>query len=244
MNLVIDIGNTRVKLALFKGQELIFLLSEEPGSNKIWSEAKSYLDQVSQCLISSVSDLPEVIRKILQQLHIQPLYLSEDTPLPFTNSYHSRTTLGYDRIAAIAGACQLHPGKDVLVIDAGTAITFDLKNSREEYLGGNISPGLSMRFRALHDYTTKLPLLNTGETSSLLGNDTRSAILNGVQKGIIFETNTYIESLRNKYPGLVVLLTGGDSHFFDNKLKKPIFVLSNLTLLGLNFILRYNAEKL
>ena len=243
MNLVFDIGNTRLKAAIFKEEELIYFYEEDIQKGSHLSSLESYTDEIEYCIIASVVEIPFSIKKLLEKIPVQPLFLGAKTPLPFTNNYKTRDTLGYDRIAAVAGACQLFPGKNVLIIDAGTAITFELKTSQENYLGGNISPGLRARFRALHDYTHKLPLLSSNENLTEIGTDTESAIINGVQNGFIFEVKGYMEELHNKYPELIVLLTGGDSQFFDNKLKKPIFVVSNLTLIGLNFILRYNAEK-
>ena len=125
----------------------------------------------------------------------------------------------------------------------GTAITFDILTSGGEYLGGNISPGLVMRFRALHAFTSQLPLLEKDEFSADPGTDTRTAIISGVQKGILYEIHGYMEHFSEQYPGLKVILTGGDADFFADKLKRPIFVVPNLVLCGLNFILDYNAQR-
>ncbi len=244
MNLVIDIGNTRIKAALFNRSEMIESVNDNEKSKKISDFLKANHTKITNCLISSVAEMTKILKKTLSSLKNKPLLLSSDTPIPFKNNYKTKNTLGKDRIAAIAGACALYPLKNVLIIDAGTALTFDLKTTREEYIGGNISPGLQMRFSALTDYTAGLPLVESSDEFNLLGNDTEHAIRNGVQNGLIFEIDSYIETIRNKYDDLVVLLTGGDAHFFDNKLKKPIFVVSDLTLIGLNFILQYNAEKI
>ena len=241
MNLVIDIGNTRIKAAVFEKSKLIDSLSSE---KNVSGFIEKYDGKIQQYLVSSVAEMPKNLKNQLKLLKAKPFELNPETPLPFKNNYSTKNTLGKDRIAAIAGACALYPSKNVLIIDAGTALTFDLKTAREEYLGGNISPGLAMRFRALHDYTTHLPLYSTSDTYSIIGENTENAIQNGVQNSVIFEVNGYLETLRNKFDKLVVILTGGDVHFFDNKLKNPIFVISNLTLIGLNIILEYNAEKI
>jgi type III pantothenate kinase len=137
----------------------------------------------------------------------------------------------------------MYPGKNVLVIDMGTAITFDLITRESGYLGGNISPGMNTRLRALHAFTSKLPLVENEDIPSGLGRDTRSAILAGVQVGIVHEINGYTEYFNHHYPDLMIILTGGDADFFVNKLKKPIFAVPNLVLQGLNYILEYNAQK-
>lgn len=243
MNLVIDIGNTRIKAGLFNGPEQVELWIDERAGKQILDFLKQRRFRIDRCLISRVANMPKNLKKIQKYTGVKSMELMPDTPLPFVNSYTTKSTLGNDRIAAIAGACALFPSKNVLVIDAGTAITYDLKTASEEYLGGNISPGLAMRFRALNQYTANLPLVEPSDEFSLFGDSTITAIQNGVQNAIVFEINGYLESLRNKYGDLMVILTGGDAHFFDNKLKKPIFVVSDLTLIGLNFILQYNAEK-
>jgi type III pantothenate kinase len=243
MNLVIDIGNTRTKMASFTGHELSDQIA---GQNSNRDNFLSYLESKGNdinCIISAVTVIPGWLTRQLKKNGINPLILDSSLPLPFKNKYQSRKSLGNDRIAAIAGACYLYPGRNVLIIDAGTALTFDVKTEKEEYLGGNISPGITMRFHALHDYTSKLPLLQGREITEIIGQNTMQAIQNGVQNGILFEVKSYIKLLSNKYTGLVVLLTGGDAHFFENKLKKTIFVVSNLTLIGLNIILQHNAKN-
>jgi len=241
MNLVIDIGNTRSKLAIFKDSKLVFLKIENALTINILKAFVSDYPLIRQCIISSVAQYDIGIVGFFQKLGITLLLLESETPIPFINNYSTKKTLGRDRIAAIAGVCTNYPGKNALVIDAGTAITFDLKDQNEEYLGGNISPGLEMRFKALHQFTAKLPLLSSAISNSFMGTSTNEAIINGVQNGMIFEIQGYIDSLLIKYPDMLVILTGGDSAFFENKLKRTIFVDSNLILSGLNTILEYNV---
>jgi type III pantothenate kinase len=243
LNLVIDIGNTLTKFAVFDRTDMIDLKIIE--SNDIYNLNKelSIFEKISHCILSSVSADEDKIIEILDNKDVQVFQLNENTLLPFTNKYKTISTLGKDRIAAVAGAFELYKGKNVLVIDAGTALTFDLKNSKEEYLGGNISPGLEMRFKALNHFTARLPLLEPEHNFSLIGQSTSEAIVNGVQNGLIFEIQGYIGKLRETYPELVIIATGGNAHFFDNILKKTIFVVSNLTLIGLNTILEYNVQN-
>jgi len=170
------------------------------------------------------------------------LELDHETPLPIRNLYRSKPTLGNDRIAAAVGACSRFPGSDLLVIDAGTAITLDLVTADMTYHGGNISPGKSIRFRALHEFTANLPLVSAEEMQGKMGTDTESAITSGVLQGIIFELEGYINEQKKRYPDLKVVLSGGDAIIFDKMLKNTIFVDSNLNLYGLQRILEYNAE--
>ena len=242
MNLIFDIGNTRVKAAVFDKNELL--------------ESKTIVDMqicdiefimrnfslVKNCIVSSTGHLESNLAKYLQNTFPQLIELSGNTPLPFKNNYESKATQGPDRIAAIAGAQMQFPGLNVLVVDAGTAITFDFIDKYGNYNGGNISPGLEIRFKALHNFTDKLPLLQRTNEFELLGQNTAEAIISGVQNGIIFEIEQYIVTLKQQYSSLQTIITGGDADFLANKLKSTIFADSNLVLKGLNRILNYNAH--
>ena len=244
MNLVIDIGNSKTKYAVFSKHKMIDFLESSDSSKKDIEYLINRNPQIRHCIISTVQNTPPEVMDFLSRSSIQTILLNHETSIPFKNTYETPETLGNDRIAAIAGACYLYPDKNVLIIDAGTAITFDLINEKNTYLGGTISPGLDMRFKALHHFTAKLPYLKKSNSTKTMGKNTTEAIVNGVQNGMIFEIEGYLTKIGNKNPQLVVLLTGGDSQFFDNILKKPIFAVSNLTLVGLNFILEYNAQTL
>jgi len=240
MNLVVDIGNSRTKIALFNENELMFnvplneltianvemLLDEHPGLNKaILSATKPYL--------------PE-LKKILTEKFDLFIELDHRTLIPVENLYETKETLGNDRLAAAVGANELFPEQNLLIIDAGTAITYDIVNSKNQYLGGNISPGLEMRFRALNYFTGKLPLVEAADDFPLVGKNTTDAIRSGVENGIIYEIEHYIQTLNEVYEKLKIIITGGDAKFFDRKLKNSIFVHFNLTLIGLNRILEFN----
>ena len=170
------------------------------------------------------------------------VFLDETVSLPIKVQYKTPKTLGKDRLAAAVGANYLQPEKDLLVIDAGTAITYELIDASGSYLGGNISPGMTTRFRALNLFTEKLPLVVEQEYIPLVGTDTETAIQAGVVNGIVCEMDGYIEMLRLKYPNLLVFLTGGHSFYFERRLKNSIFADINLVLTGLNRILEYNVE--
>lgn len=167
--------------------------------------------------------------------------LDHKTPVPINNRYLTPETLGFDRLAAAVGAATVYPGANVLAIDAGTAITYEFVDAQNNYRGGNISPGMEMRFRALHHFTGKLPMIESKMPVSFLGNTTSEAIKAGVIEGMIFEIDGYINTLKKSHHDLKIIITGGDAIFFDKKLKNSIFVNLNLTLHGLNRILRHNV---
>ena len=171
------------------------------------------------------------------------IQLDENTPLPLKNGYATPKTLGYDRLAVAVGANYLHPDKPLLIIDAGTAITYEFVSEDNTYCGGNIAPGVSMRMRSMHDYTQKLPLLEPCQTdvpAGAMGDNTHDAMCWGVIVGMTYEIEGYIDAMKAKYPSILIFLTGGDAFFFERRLKSSIFVSQNLLLLGLYCILRYN----
>jgi type III pantothenate kinase len=242
MNLVVDIGNTAIKAAVFNKGDIISSLHWKEGESGL---IQAWLDEfagIQRAILSSVRKDNALIRGILEKSGIRVMELDEHTPLPIANRYRSASTLGRDRLAAAVGANSLFPGQNLLVIDTGTAITIDFVNAENEYLGGNISPGLSMRFRALKEFTDKLPLVEASDIAYFLGEDTPGAIRAGVQYGIIFELDEYINRQKKRYPDLQVIMTGGDARFFDKKLKNSIFVDLDLNLHGLHRILDYNVD--
>ena len=199
------------------------------------------MPMVDACILSSVSAVSQDVIDALTQKAAHFMELTADTPIPVRNLYKTPETLGKDRLAAVVGAYSLFPGRDILVIDAGTALTFDFVDREGKYHGGSISPGLNMRFRALHEFTKKLPLLSQTDDCEMFGDTTASAITSGVQNGIIFEVESYIHQFVNKFPQLVTILTGGDVNFFVGKIKKYIFAEPNLVFLGLEKIIKLNT---
>ena len=193
-------------------------------------------------IFSSVINTDDNLIAYLKEKLQYFVFLDETVPLPITVQYKTPHTLGRDRLAAAVGANYLQPGKDLLVIDAGTAITYELIEASGTYVGGNISPGMTTRFRALNHFTKKLPLVSESEHVPLVGTNTETAIQAGVVNGIVCEMDGYIEMLRLKYPNLLVFLTGGHSFYFERRLKNSIFADINLVLTGLNRILEYNVE--
>jgi type III pantothenate kinase len=243
VNLVIDIGNTRTKLALFNDFDLMFNvpIDELKPEQVIMLQEEHPL--LNRAILSSVKEYNPQLRELLASSFETFIELDHTTPIPITNCYSTPETLGKDRLAAAVGANELFPNQNLLVIDAGTAITFDFVSAQNEYLGGNISPGKEMRLKALHHFTGKLPLVKASDEFKLIGTTTESAILAGVMHGIIFEIDQYIDFFKENFENLKVVMTGGDSNLFDKKLKNSIFVHFNLTLIGLNRILEYNVSK-
>ncbi len=242
MNLVVDIGNTRTKFSVFNRGDVLFTVPVDefrPEHIEILKQEHPGLDKA---ILSTVKDYPEELKNSFIKSFSTFIELDENTPLPIENLYKTKSTLGKDRLAAVAGAFDLYPDTNVLVIDAGTALTFDIINDKRQYLGGNISPGLEMRFSALNKFTGKLPLVQKNDFPKLFGTTTEEAILAGVQHGIIFEVDRAIEIFKDFYSNLKVIITGGDADFFDKKLKNSFFVRFNLVAIGLNRILEYNGE--
>lgn len=240
MDLALDIGNTFVKAGIFEEDRLLETFRfEHMQLDDIYDMADQY--NLANVIVSSVKGEEIPAREQLKRRFGHYLELTHATALPIKNLYESPQTLGNDRIAAVVGGNTLYPSSNLLVIDAGTAITFDLLTKDGSYLGGNISPGLKLRFESLHRATRQLPLMQAREGFGLLGKNTNDALVCGVQNGIIFEMNHYIKNLKDHYTRLTTILTGGDSNFFDNKLNYPIFVEPNLILFGLNEILKHNV---
>jgi len=196
--------------------------------------------RVTTAIASSVAELPEGLFDELQKILNKFIVLDHNTPIPIQNDYDTKETLGKDRLAAVVGANFIYPHENVLVIDAGSAITYDIINDKGIYLGGNIAPGIQMRYKALHTFTRRLPLVAPVNNVPDYGRNTEDAIRVGVQLGIVHEIDGTISFFKEKYPNLKVLATGGDVKYFDNKLKNVIFAVSNLVLVGLNRILHYN----
>ena len=242
MNLCIDQGNSSTKVGIFNQNRLIESFSFVDFGKKEVSALLSKFP-IESCIISSVvsdnKELKEDLKNRIQFL----TELSHETPIPIKNNYSTPETLGKDRLAAVIGASYLKPDQDILVIDAGTAITYDFIDSSQTYAGGNIAPGLTMRLRSLHEFTGRLPNVEPNIESPLLGNSTETALISGAVYGIVFEIDGYIDALKIKYPQLSTFLTGGSTFYFDTKLKNAIFAERNLVLIGLNRILLYNVQK-
>lgn len=239
MKLLLDFGNTFVKAAVSDGGSL----TEFYCGPATLSRLKSALSDRSAdggmwCAVKPVSaDICAWMREM------GLVQLTHTTAIPVRNLYSTPETLGMDRLAAAVGAWSMHPEGDKLVIDAGTAITVDFVSADGAYHGGNIAPGIGLRFKALHEFTGALPLVDPDGALPYFGSDTETAIRSGVINGVQNELEGYISHLKTQYPSLLVFLTGGDSEHFVIKGKCPIFAVQSLVLQGLDCILKYNEQK-
>jgi len=238
-NLSVDIGNSFSKAALFDDERLI----------ETWYKLSS--SELLE-LINKDKKLPVTIASVGKELvHIQNLIdnkdrlliLDSDTPVPIKVKYLTPHSLGMDRLAACIGAKTLFNKKPILKIDTGTCITFDFVNAEGEYEGGSISLGLKMRFKALNHFTAKLPFIESFEDHPIMGVNTNEAIVSGVVNGIIAEMDSFINYYQNICPNLEIVICGGDSDFFESKLKQTIFVVPHLVMLGLNRVYLYHVQK-
>ena len=241
MNLIIEQGNSATKVAVFSQRQMMFssvynifsdsdlfqLFNQYPLKNGIWSTVIDANKELITCLGNRLERF---------------FFFDENVRIPIDVRYQTPETLGRDRIAIAVGANFLQPQKDILIIDAGTAITYEVVEAAGIYLGGNISPGMTSRFHALNQHTKRLPLVEKREIVPALGTSTETAILAGVVRGIVFEMDGYIGELQNKYPCLYVFLTGGHAFYFEKRLKNTIFADKKIGLIGLNRILEYNVE--
>ena len=239
MNLVIDAGNTRTKIGIFEGAARIDAqVFAKPG------EAHAFLrKQVAEHLIvSAVTDDGASLASAVKATG-QRLKLSAALPLPIQNRYETPQTLGADRIAAACGAWQLFPGQSSLVIDCGTCINYEFVHASGYYGGGAISPGVNMRFSAMHEMTGRLPLTSPAGEAKLTGRNTQACLQSGVMNGVLEEIKGTMHRYEEANPGIRVILTGGDAHFFEKLLKPSIFVAPELILTGLNSILLHNVHR-
>lgn len=236
MNLAVDIGNTQIKFGLFEKDELAELFSGETAIDEVLAKHK-----IEKAIVSKTGS-NDIVEYKLKETSIQTISFSRELNLPIKILYKTPETLGADRIAGSVATNFLYPNRNILKIDFGTCITYDFVNEKGEYLGGAISPGMMMRFKSLHNYTAKLPLVDPMQFSSfeLTGTDTSTSILSGVINGIKEEVSGIIKEYDLRLGNLKVVATGGDAGLFVTLLKCEIFARPNLVLEGLNRILNYN----
>jgi len=243
VNLVLDIGNSRVKAGVFNKNELLHYISFMPGQH---SEIKKILNSFPELKFAIVSNVLTHAKDISQLLlnKLNCIDFNFNTKIPIKNNYRSPETLGNDRLAAVVGATCRFPNKNCLVIDAGTCIKYDFVGSDGAFIGGAISPGIEMRFKALNKYTDRLPLVSIDmDYEEITGQTTKESILSGVQGGVLQEMKGIISHYKEKFPDIECIITGGDWQFFENGLKNSIFAAPFLLLEGLNEILNYNVQQ-
>ncbi|MBB4603358.1 type III pantothenate kinase [Hymenobacter luteus] len=243
--LALDIGNTAVKYGCFEADVLV-----ESATGQTPEQVRAAVARLrpEHGVVASVAEpaaawatelRPQIPGQVLE-------FAPATTPLPIANAYATPHTLGADRLAAAVGAAWLLPGRNVVIVDAGTAIKCDLVEGGHTFRGGSIAPGLAMRFQALHTFTGRLPLVshlpNVEASVPLTGTDTESAIRSGVVNGAVAEVRGLLADYEAQYPGLAVVLAGGDAAFFRARLKGPIFVIPELVLIGLHRILVHHVS--
>lgn len=241
MQLILDLGNTNRKAAVFSTDGMVFLENfpelDIPKLTGLFNRFPDLRDGILSSVIEHDASIEEFLRK-----RVNLTVLDENTPVPVSNGYQTPATLGKDRLAAAVAGYTLFPGKPVLVVNAGTCITYDFVDSEGVYHGGAISPGLIMRFRALHTFTGKLPLLDFNGSDNLTGDTTESSLRSGVVNGITDEIEGFARRYSEKYPGLTVILSGGDHNYFVKRLKISTFAVPNIVITGLHQILTFNAS--
>jgi type III pantothenate kinase len=233
-SLVIDIGNSLMKLFVVDDVRILHWQIFEKISDleKIFE----LFPEIRNGIYSASGKIPDKLDEFLSNKLDKLIYFNSETPVPVNNTYNSPETLGSDRLAAAVGANYFFPDTNVIIFDFGTAITIDFVDCKNNFLGGNISPGLSVRFKSLNYFTNRLPLVSIPDKIDEIGKTTNEAIEAGVVFGIIGEIMSYI----NKYKGHKIIFTGGDSFYFAIKIKIPIFVFRNPVVFGLNRVLYHN----
>ena len=241
MNLVIDVGNTLVKTAVFNKNSL--LKKDTFPKKELINSLKEILNKhtISHSILSSVGEINNSDLQDIKTL-LDPVILDQNTKIPFKNLYKTPKTLGVDRIALVAAAVNDYPNEHVLVIDAGSCITYDFVDKNSEYYGGAISPGIEMRYKSFPSSPANLPKLSLINKISAIGNSTENSIHIGVLNGIIQEIEGTIAQFKARNQKLTVVLTGGDAKFLSSQLKSSIFARPFFLLEGLYTILKYNIK--
>jgi type III pantothenate kinase len=243
MILTVDVGNTRIKAAVFEGSTVLenFIFEK----NQLEEKIKKILEKFQNCsdlVVASVGNI-EKQSFLTFEKHLNVHFFTHEDVFPFHNKYATPKTLGIDRMILAAGATLQFPKQNRLVIDAGTCITYDFIDENDSYLGGAISPGLRLRYESLHHYTARLPLLTFETPDSYIGNSTAQAIHSGVVNGFVYEIDGFIDEYRANFSNFIIILTGGDADFLAKRLKNTIFANSNFLLESLNQTFQYKIEN-
>ncbi|HEY6144324.1 MAG TPA: type III pantothenate kinase [Flavobacterium sp.] len=243
MILAIDVGNTRIKAAVFEGATILesFVFLKTELEKNIQNILKKYKN-LTHFVISSVSDVEKQSFSAFEKL-INIHFVSHNDSFPFVNGYKTPQTLGVDRMVLAAGATLQFPNQNRLVIDTGTCVTYDFIDESDNYLGGAISPGLQLRYAALHNFTAKLPLLELENPTHFIGKSTSESIHSGVVNGLVCEIDGFIAEYKALHSNFIIILTGGDTEFLAKRLKNTIFANSNFLLESLNQTFQYKIKN-
>ena len=243
MILTVDVGNTRIKSAVFENDKLIeiFIFDLENLQEKILFILKKYAE-VDVLVVASVGKLNQDAFSFIEN-NVKVEWIMHNSPFPFENKYATPSTLGIDRMILASGAVLQFPNQNRLVIDAGTCITYDFINEQDQYIGGAISLGLRLRYQALHNYTAKLPLLEAKYPDDYIGNSTDESLHSGAVNGLCYEIEGFINRYERDYSKFTIILTGGDAVFLAKRLKNTIFANSNFLLESLNLTYQYKIKN-
>ena len=243
MILAVDVGNTRVKVAVFENDTIFesFVFETISFKKKIKKIIKNN-DLITHLVVASVGLIDKSVFFGLEN-SVKVHFVSHQDLFPFENKYQTPHTLGIDRMVLAAGAVLQYPNQNRLVIDAGTCVTYDFINQKNHYLGGAITPGLAMRYKALNQYTSKLPLLENEVPAFFIGDSTGQSIHSGVVNGLTFEIDGFIDQYKSLNSNFIIILTGGDAVFLAKRLKNTIFANSNFLLESLNQTFQYKIKN-
>jgi type III pantothenate kinase len=243
MILTIDVGNTRIKGSVFEDDRTLehCFFSKDEIKENIEIILEKY-QKISHLVIASVGNIEKQLFLDFEK-NFTVWFVSHEDAFPFTNAYSTPKTLGIDRMVLAAGAVLKFPKQNRLIIDAGTCITYDFVDQDNVYHGGAISPGLRLRYEALHHYTEKLPLLTIEDSKHFIGKSTAESIHSGVVNGLVYEINGFVDEYRAQYTNFIIILTGGDTEFLAKRLKNTIFANSNFLLESLSQIFQYKIKN-
>lgn len=243
MILTVDVGNTRIKAAVFEDNALLesFVFNGKELQENI-EKILIFFKNITHLVVASVGNIEK--QSFLEfEKKVNVHFVSHNDSFPFINEYETPYTLGIDRMVLASGATIKFPRQNRLVIDAGTCVTYDFIDKDNRYLGGAISPGLRMRYEALHNYTSKLPLLSLENSKHFIGKSTSESIHSGVVNGLVYEIDGFIEEYKALCSNFIIILTGGDTEFLAKRLKNTIFANSNFLLESLNQIFQYKIKN-
>ena len=243
MILAVDIGNTRIKCAVFENSNMVefFVFDKKELQKKILIILKKHVE-IDVLIVASVGNvIVEDFLFLKNRVKIE--FITHEYRFPFNNKYKTPSTLGIDRMILASGAVLQFPNQNRLVIDAGTCITYDFIDAEDNYLGGAISLGLSLRYKSLHNFTAKLPLLEVKYPVNYIGKSTSESLHSGVVNGLIYEIEGFVNQYESQYSKFTIILTGGDAVFLAKRLKNTIFANSNFLLESLNHTFQYKIKN-
>ena len=243
MNLIVDLGHSRVKAAVTDGGRVVAMRTAGLMDEALVRAVVAEYPSIERAIVASTAGDAEGAAAAVERAGVRCVAFTPQLPVPIRNAYGSPQTLGADRLAAAVGIASMYPGRNAAIVDCGTALTVDLLTADGTYRGGFISPGMRMRFAALHEHTSRLPELGPTDEILPLGHDTRSCIEQGVMQGMTAEIEAHIARFEKKNSDLLKIFTGGDAKYFVKRIKNAIFADCEPVICGLERILEYNVPE-